>query len=78
MCVQGAGEYAWTDGWSVLHTEWGVDEPVENEGGGCVAMDPIDSKWYDTICISHLQAVCKYTTGEHLFVVDRATAFGSF
>jgi len=55
------GSYNWTDGWAVLYTEWGENQPSEHEGGGCVSMHQ-DGKWFDDKCADKKKAVCKYTS----------------
>ena len=57
--------YEWTDGWPVLYTNWGQDEPDNGTGRGCVAMND-KGRWNNTKCDRQQRYMCKTTTGEHL------------
>ncbi len=53
----------WSDNLAVTYTNWALNEPSENIGGGCVVMG-IDGSWYDTLCSLKHSFICKITNGE--------------
>ena len=67
--LQADGEYLWIDGFNVLYTNWGENEPSMEDGGGCVALH-VDGTWKDDLCANIYGYVCKSTTGG-AFVVAR-------
>ena len=62
ICTQTEGVYYWSDNWHVVYTNWGPDQPVKPENGGCVAMD-INGKWADSACSLRSPFVCRKTSG---------------
>ncbi len=57
----GSGQYKWLDGWPVLYTNWGNNEPTMRDGEGCVMVK--DTAWEDTQCDATRPFMCKIATG---------------
>nr|CAB3263945.1 macrophage mannose receptor 1 [Phallusia mammillata] len=67
----GGTYYEWTRGWPVVYTNWGRDQPNDNNGtnSGCVAMSGQTVRtqmrrggfWYDLACNSTYPALCQQT-----------------
>ncbi|XP_033624642.1 macrophage mannose receptor 1-like [Asterias rubens] len=53
------GTYGWVNGWPVLFSAWGENEPSGGTGEGCV-MSTTDGRWDDTLCTSLKPFICKY------------------
>ncbi|XP_038078467.1 macrophage mannose receptor 1-like [Patiria miniata] len=51
--------YGWVDGWPVLFSAWGENEPSGGDGEGCV-MTNADGRWDDTLCTAQKPFICKY------------------
>ncbi|XP_071103799.1 macrophage mannose receptor 1-like isoform X2 [Haliotis cracherodii] len=54
------GIYGWYDGWPVLFTRWGKDEPTRNAMEGCVAQQSLT--WNDTLCARSLPFICEISS----------------
>ncbi|XP_067686863.1 macrophage mannose receptor 1-like [Haliotis asinina] len=54
------GIYGWYDGWPVLFTRWGKDEPTRNANEGCVAQQGLT--WNDTLCAQSLPFICEISS----------------
>ncbi|XP_052254421.1 macrophage mannose receptor 1-like [Dreissena polymorpha] len=56
------GVYGWVDGWPVVYTNWGWQEPSYGlNGSGCVISNN-KGKWNDTDCNRLMRYVCEITT----------------
>ena len=60
---QETGTYGWVNGWPVLFSAWGENEPSGGTGEGCV-MSTTEGRWDDTLCTSLKPFICKYDEGK--------------
>ncbi|XP_070560009.1 alpha-N-acetylgalactosamine-specific lectin-like [Ptychodera flava] len=57
-------EFVWSDGDSVVYTNWSNGEPDDRRGQDCAAIDPTftsASSWDDEDCTNQYTFVCKMT-----------------
>ncbi|XP_072020400.1 macrophage mannose receptor 1-like [Amphiura filiformis] len=72
MSDDGSGQYRWLDGWPVLYTNWGNNEPTMRDGEGCVMVR--NAAWEDTQCETAKPFVCKISTDGECCVMVRNAA----
>ncbi|KAL3871516.1 hypothetical protein ACJMK2_039510 [Sinanodonta woodiana] len=55
------GVYSWSDGWTIMYSSWGRNQPDHGANEGCVVVDN-SGKWNDTTCNSVYNYVCKISS----------------
>ncbi|XP_055958871.1 uncharacterized protein LOC126830395 [Patella vulgata] len=56
------GQYYWSDGWPVVDSFWGPNQPNSSVSTGCVSFH-VNGSWFDESCSQKYSFFCKKTLG---------------